>query len=379
MTAIINGNIVLPDRVVQGQALLYNHRIEGLVPPEQIPADATVIDAEGGYVLPGLIDLHIHGFAGVDASDADQAGLVQMGNALLKEGVTGFLATTMTIDAESLKKAWKIGREAKGKCPNLLGVNAEGPLISPAKCGAQDPAFAIPPDPALMTPYADVIRLTTIAPEQPGAIETVKALTQVGISVAVGHTAAHHDAAMACIDAGASHATHLFNAMNPLHHRDPGAVGAVLNSAVTCELIVDNHHVHPALYEPIWRIKGRKLCFVTDCLAAGGLPPGEYTLGGAPVVADGILCRRPDGTIAGSVLTLLQGVQNVCEHTAIPLWECVNCASLNPAGVLGLANRKGSLEPGKDADVVITDRHFTVTATILGGETIYQAGNMQGF
>lgn len=373
MHAIVNGKIVLPDRVAEGQALVYSRRIAGLVPVEEIPADAALLDAKGGYVLPGLIDLHIHGYAGVDVSDADPEALLRMSRELHKAGVTGFLATTMTVDTPALKKAWENCRAAMGQCPSLLGVHAEGPFISREKCGAQDPAFAAAPHPALMTAYADVIRLATVAPELPGAAEAVEKLTAAGIRTAIGHTAADHRTALAAIRAGATHVTHLFNGMSPLHHREPGTIGAALNSAVSCELIVDGHHVHPALYEPVWKIKGRKLCFVTDCLAAGGLPPGEYTLGGAPVVSDGSLCRRTDGTIAGSVLTLLQGVQNVYKATGIPLWECVNCASLNPAGVLGIANRKGSLEPGKEADIVMVNPEFAVTATVVEGKTVYTA------
>ena len=178
---------------------------------------------------------------------------------------------------------------------------------------------------------------------------------------------------MDSIAAGATHATHLFNAMSGLNHRHPGAVEAVLNSPVTCELITDGHHVHPALYEPVWKVKGERLCLITDCLAAGGMPPGEYTLGGSPILSDGTVCRRPDGTLAGSAGTLVGNLKNLYESTHIPLWECVNCATRNPAKVLGLDGRKGALTPGLDADIVIVNPDFAVTATILVGETVYKA------
>lgn len=372
MNAIINGKIVLPDRVVEGMALLYDRHIEDIVPAAEIPADATIIDAKGGYVLPGLIDLHIHGYAGVDVSTANEDDLVRMGDALAKEGVTGFLATTMTLDEGTLKTAWERCRRTMKRCPTLLGVNAEGPYVSKEKCGAQDPAYAIPPDPTLMTAYADVIRLTTIAPELPGAVETTRALTDAGITVAVGHTNAAHDTTMACIAAGATHATHLFNAMSGLGHREPGTVGAVLNAPVFCELITDNHHVHPALYRPVWSIKNSRLCLITDCLAAGGMPPGEYTLGGTPILSDGTVCRLTDGTLAGSVGTLMNNLKNFYEATELPLWECVNCATRNPAKALG-SHQKGTLEIGQDADIVIATPDFTVTTTVVGGETVYQA------
>lgn len=374
MLAIVNGTLVLPDGVIEGQTMLCSSLIEGFVPLGQVPADATVLDAQDGYVLPGLIDLHVHGYAGVDVTAANDEELIKMEAALLKEGVTGFLATTVTASYATLEKAWAAcRRRMAGQNTTLLGVNAEGPFISPAKCGAQDPAFAVPPDPAWMLPYADVIKLTTIAPEWPGAADAVAELTAAGLSVAVGHTAADYDTVERCIQAGATHATHLFNGMSGLHHRSPGAAGAVLSHPLTCELIADNHHVHPALYEPVWRCKGRQLCLITDCLAAGGLPPGTYPLGDAPVHSDGVLCRRPNGTLAGSAATLLSGIRHMHEATSIPLWECVNCATLNPAAVLGIDRRKGSLEPGKAADAVILDRNFSVRATVLGGEIVYSA------
>lgn len=371
MHAIINGQIVMTDRIVEGCALLYDSVIRGIVPVDEIPADATILDAAGGYVMPGLIDLHVHGYAGVDATTATAEELEHMSAALLREGVTGYLATTMTVDVPTLSTAWENSRTAMKRCPNLLGVNAEGPFVSAAKCGAQDPAYAIPPDPAVMTPYADVIRLATLAPELPGAEEAVKSLTDAGITVAVGHTDADYDTVMGCVEAGATHATHLFNAMSGLSHRAPGAVGALLGSAVSCELIADNHHVHPALYEPVWRIKGEGLCLITDCLSAGGLPAGEYTLGGEPILSDGTLCRRTDGTLAGSAGTLLSNLKNFYEATHLLLWECVNCATFNPASVLGV--NKGRLDGGKDADILIITKDFSVATTILGGQTIYQA------
>ena len=370
MNAIINGKILLPDRMVEGYALAYTDRICGMIPVEEIPDGTTILDAKGDYVMPGLIDLHIHGYAGVDTSTATVDDLTRMSRALLKEGVTGYLATTMTVGIPTLHTAWENCRTARVHCPNLLGVNAEGPFVSKEKCGAQDPGCAIHPDPTLMTPYGDVIRLTTIAPELPGAAKATRVLTEAGITVAVGHTGADGATTRALFEAGATHVTHLFNAMSPLHHREPGAVGAALAGDASCELITDNHHVHPTLYRTVWETKKDKLCLITDCLAAGGMPPGEYTLGGAPVVSDGSVCRLADGTLAGSAGTLMHNLKNFYEATGLPLWECVNCATRNPADVLGL-DRKGALEIGCDADIVIATPDFTVTATILGGDTVY--------
>ena len=189
----------------------------------------------------------------------------------------------------------------------------------------------------------------------------------------MGHTSADYATAKRSTEAGVRHVTHLFNAMSPLQHRAPGVVTAALDSDVSCELIVDTFHVDPALYDIVWKQKGRRLCFITDCLPAGGLPEGEYTLGGQKIIYRGIVCRLEDGTVAGSVLHLNRGVWNAYKNSSIPLWECVNCASLNPATTLGIEDRKGSIDIGKDADVIITDGEFNVCKTLIGGKIQYEA------
>ncbi len=373
MNAIVNGKILLPDGMVEDHALLYTNKIVGVVPTDHIPARTVCIDAHGGYVAAGLIDLHIHGYGGCDVCDGDPDTLRQMDALMLKNGVTGWLATTMTVGADTLRHAFAACREvmAKGRHA-LLGVHAEGPFINPAKTGAQDASCAIPPDPALIKEYADVIKMLTLAPEMDddgAAIRELKADTDIVLSM--GHTNADYDTAMASVNAGVTHATHLFNAMSPLTHRAPGAVGAALTADVSCELIADNRHVHPALYDPVWRLKGRRLCLVTDCLSAADSPANSGQLGGQTVQVGGDgLCYLSDGTIAGSTLRLWQAVHNLHTHSSIPLWECANCASLNPATVLGIAHRKGSLEAGKDADMIVTDRDFRPIATIFGGKKV---------
>ncbi|MBR2319327.1 MAG: N-acetylglucosamine-6-phosphate deacetylase [Clostridia bacterium] len=372
MNAIINGAIILPDTVVEGCALLYeNNVILGVVHTDDVPADATIIDAGGGYVMPGLIDLHIHGYGGVDVCDGNPDALRQMDEMLLKNGVTGWLATTMTTDEETLRIAFESCREVMAEGGHaLLGVHAEGPYINPNKAGAQDVANVIPPHPALIKEYADVIRLLTLAPEMDADFATIRALKQdTDIVLAMGHTNADYDTAMAAVEAGITHTTHLFNAMSPLHHREPGAVGAALTADVSCELIADNHHIHPALYEMVWRQKTWNVCLVTDCLSAAGTPDGKGMLGGQPIAVQNGVCVLPDGTLAGSTLHLWEAVRNLHAHTTIPLWECVNCATLNPADVLGLEG-KGSLEAGNDADILITDRDFYPQTTIFGGKIV---------
>lgn len=380
MKAIINGKIILKDRIVEGKALLYTDVFEGIVPTENIPADATVIDAAGGYVSPGLIDMHIHGYLGCDVCDGEEESIRTISKGLLANGVTGYLPTTMTVDMAVIRKALEVCRSLKEESKTwqgstILGCHAEGPFISESKKGAQDPKYILKPDAAFVKEYADIIKTITLAPEtDDNDFAAIREITRdTDVVVSMGHTSADYDTAMAGVTAGVSHVTHLFNAMTPLAHRAPGVVTAAMNADISCELIVDTFHVNPCFYDLLWKLKGRKLCFITDCLPAGGLPYGEYTLGGTKIIYRDIVCRLEDGTVAGSVLHLNHGVWNVYTHSSIPLWECVNGASLNPATVIGVADRKGSIEVGKDADIVITDENFEVQKTIIGGVIQYEA------
>lgn len=380
MKAIIGGKIILKDRIVEDSALLYSSVIEGIVPVGSVPKDAEIIDAKGGYVAPGLIDMHIHGYLGKDVCDGEEESIRTISKGLLANGVTGYLPTTMTVDMKVIRKALEVCRNLKEESKDwdgstILGCHAEGPFISESKKGAQDAKYILKPDVAFVKEYADIIKTITLAPETDendfAAIREITRDTDVVISM--GHTSADYETAMASVNAGVKHVTHLFNAMTPLAHRAPGVVTAAMNSDISCELIVDTFHVDASLYNMLYKLKGRKLCFITDCLPAGGLPEGEYTLGGAKIIYRGIVCRLEDGTVAGSVLHLNKGVWNVYTNSDIPLYECVNCASLNPATTLGLDKTKGSLEVGKDADIIITDSKFNVEKTIIGGKIKYEA------
>lgn len=380
MKAIINGKIILKDRIVENHALLLSTVIEGIVPTESVPSDAQIIDAKGGYVSPGLIDLHIHGYLGKDVCDGEEESIRTISEGLVANGVTGYLPTTMTVDMKVIKKALEVCRNLKEESKTwngstILGCHAEGPFISESKKGAQDPKYILKPDYSFVKEYSDIIKIITLAPEEDmNDFEEIRKITKnTDVVISMGHTSADYDTAMASTNAGVKHATHLFNAMTPIAHRAPGVVTAALKSDISCELIVDTFHVLPVFYDILWKLKGRKLCFITDCLPAGGLPEGEYTLGGAKIIYRGIVCRLEDGTVAGSVLHLNKGVWNVYTNSEIPLWECVNCASLNPATTLGIQNKKGSIEVGKDADVIITDKEFNVEKTIIGGEIRYEA------
>ncbi len=380
MKAIVNGRVVLQDRILDNSAVLYSDVIEGIVPCDKLPDGCEIIDANGGFITPGFIDLHIHGYLGKDVCDGEEESIRTISKGIIANGVTAYLPTTMTVDMKVIKKSLEVLRGLKEESKTwegseILGAHAEGPFISESKKGAQDPKYILKPDAEFVKEYADIIKIISLAPEEDTedfeAIREIRNKTDVVMSM--GHTSADYDTAMAGVANGVRHATHLFNAMTPMAHRAPGVVGAALNSDVSCELIVDTFHVLPALYDLVYKMKGRKLCFITDCLPAGGLPYGEYTLGGNKIIYRDIVCRLEDGTVAGSVLKLNKGVWNVYNNSSIPLWECVNCASLNPATAIGVDDKKGSIEVGKDADLVILDNEFEVVKTIKKGDVKYEA------
>ena len=379
MKAIINGRIVTPESVVEGKVLVYDEKIQGVV--EAAPAGAEVIDAQGGYVIPGLVDMHIHGYLGEDASDGSYEGLKIMAEGVAKNGVTSFLPTTMTVSYDELRKAFSLirkgmeeSRSADWKGAAIVGANAEGPFINISKKGAQAGEHVRVGDPAFLKEFIDVIRVFTIAPEVEGNMDCIREMAKdTDVLISMGHTAANFDQAQAAIEAGVRHVTHLFNAQTGLLHRDPGVVGAaLLDSRVSTELIADTFHIHKGLFQLVANVKGDKLVLITDCTRAGGLEDGEYTLGGQPIFVKGIECRLADGTIAGSVLKLNEAVRNVLANTDLPVNEVVNMASLTPATRIGLGDTKGSLEAGKDADIAIVDEAFNVQRTILAGRTIYE-------
>ena len=378
MLAVKNGKFIVKDRIESGKALLFTNRILAFVNEEDIPEDTEIIDANGGYVSPGFIDLHIHGYLGRDVCDASEESMRIISKGLLENGVTGYLPTTMTVDMKTVQGAIDVCRKLMGESDfdgsAILGVHAEGPFISASKKGAQDERYILKPDADFVKRNADVIKIITLAPEEDENFKAIREMVlDTDVVVSMGHTSADYKTAMEGVAAGVRHTTHLFNAMSLMTHRAPGVVGAALNSDVSCELIVDGYHVNSDLFDLVYKLKGRKLCFITDCLPAGGLPEGEYTLGGARIIYRDNICRLADGTIAGSVLRLNEGVFGVYKSSGIPLYECVNCASLNPATTLGIEDRKGSLEVGKDADILILDENFKVMKTIIGGKIKYEA------
>ena len=381
MTYITNGKIVLPEAVTTGKVLAFDAesgKIAGVV--DAAPAGADVIDAKGGYVAPGLVDIHIHGYLGEDTCDALPEGIKKMAYGVAKNGVTSFLPTTMTVAKAEIEAALNAVRSLKEESKSwdgaeIIGVHAEGPFINPSKKGAQAEENILTPDADFILENADIITSVTLAPEMDKDHACIKKLAADGrVLVSMGHTDATFDEAMKAAKDGVNHATHLFNAMSALAHRNPGVVGAALASDnVSVEVIADTFHINPGLYTIIAKAKGDKMVLITDCTRAGGMPDGEYTLGGQPIFLKGIECRLADGTIAGSVLKLNNAVKNVLAHTTFSVNEVFKMASLNPATAIGVADRIGSLEEGKDADIIIVDSDINVQRTIKKGRTIYVA------
>ena len=332
-------------------------------------------DAEGGYVIPGLIDIHTHAAVGEDASDGSPAGYEKMSRYYAKDGVTSWLPTTMTLGEDELTRAMHTARDfvrPEGGA-KLIGVNLEGPFVSAKKCGAQNPLFIKAPDAdmffRLNEASGGIVRLVTVAPEEPGAEEFIRRVSKT-CTVSIGHTAASYDTAMRAFDAGASHATHLFNAMPPLHHRDPGVIAAACDAGASVELITDGFHIHPAVIRLVHRLFTEKLVLISDSLRCAGMPDGDYELGGQPItMKNGKATLTGTDTLAGSSIHLMEGLRRAVSF-GVPLEAAVTAATSAPARAIGLGDCIGSLEVGYPADIVLLDKDLKVKKVYVNGEAI---------
>ncbi|MBE3575066.1 MAG: N-acetylglucosamine-6-phosphate deacetylase [Firmicutes bacterium] len=388
-----NGQVVLQDRVAEGWEVAFDpdQGILSYVGPDRGPgimASSGTLEPEedlaGAYVSPGFIDVHVHGGGGADFMDATVEACTRVCEEHARHGTTSLLATTLTASPESLQAAVEAAvqaRQAAGPRPSgarILGLHLEGPYLSPAHAGAQDPAFLRAPDreelERLQRLARGAIRMVTLAPELAGAAGVIQWCREQNVVAVAGHTDATYDQAMQAFVSGVRMCTHTFNAMRGLHHREPGTVGAVLDSpTVVAQLIADGIHVHPAAVRLLWRIKGPDgLALITDAMRAEGLRPGTYDLGGLTVQVDGRSARLADGTLAGSLLTMEQAVAHVRVFTGAALAQAVRAATWVPARVLGLADRYGSLEAGKMADLVVLSSAWQVQQTVVGGHRVYR-------
>lgn len=373
---ITNGLVFGEDCVlVKADIACEGDRITHFAPAGSLPA-GQAIDARGGFVLPGFVDIHTHGAVGADFQDADTQGLAALRTWYGSEGVTSVVAT-LAAGSPGVTEA-AIGTlctfaTGKGKGARLRGIRLEGPFLNPAKAGALDPRHLLPPDAALLDEWLALaegrISIVDIAPELPGALELIRAGGRRPV-FSLGHTEATYEEAAAAFAAGAGHVTHLFNAMAPFHHRRPGLVGAAADHAGYAEVIADGVHLHPAAVRGAFSLLGPgRVCLVSDSMRAAGMDDGNYSLGGLPVRVRQGRATLEDGTLAGGTASLAECCRRAVGF-GIPLEAAVRAATLNPAKAAGLEAEVGSLMPGKRADIVVWDRELATLCVIAGGQLI---------
>ena len=350
--------------------------VEGRLLPGDVAIDDGRIQAVGldgvgrGIAVPGFVDLQVTGFAGLDFLGADADGFAAAGEALLETGVTAYLPTLITSDETDLVPAIA-SVPARAPGPQILGVHLEGPFLSPARLGTHRLAARRDPDPALLERLlaAGRVRIVTLAPELPGALDLVDLLQARGVVVSLGHSNATAAEAHAAFDRGVRAVTHVFNAMRPLAHRDPGIVGAALvRPDVFLQAIVDGVHLDPDIVRLLWRVGAGRLSLVTDAIAGAGLGDGTYALGEIEIVVADDVVRSEDGMLAGSALTMIEAVRNLVA-VDVPLERALEAATSVPARLLGDPT-VGRLAPGGPADVVVLDDTLEVVRTLVGGESL---------
>ena len=382
MLYIHNATIHTPDRIIDNGAVLADGgRIIAVGPADAVarPAGAQAIDAAGRTLVPGFIELQFNGGFGADFTD-DASAIWKVGEKLPRYGATAFLPTIITAPLEKIQAGQAIvtGKPPAGfRGARPLGLHVEGPFLNHAKKGAHNPKYLRTPDRIASETWSPAtgIRLVTMAPELPGALELIASLASRGVLVSTGHSNATYEQAIAGFDAGARYGTHLFNAMSALGHRDPGLPGALLTDPrPTVGFIADGVHTHKAVIKLAWQMLGpRRMNLVTDAMAALGMPAGRHLLGDFEVVVDATSARLADGTLAGSILSLDQALRNLVEVTGCSLAEALPTLTTTPARAIGVDHERGKLAPGYVADMVLLTPDLHVSATIAEGEVVYSA------
>jgi N-acetylglucosamine-6-phosphate deacetylase len=363
------------DDLGEGWVAVSAGRIEAVGSGAPPPAGATV-DLGGRLLAPGYVDVHVHGGGGAHFMGGDADACRRAARFHASHGTTSLLATTLSAAPERLEAAVRGIAAAMRDEPVIAGIHLEGPFLNPRRRGAQEAEHLREPDVAELERLfaAGAVRLVSLAPELPGAVEAIRNVVAAGAVAGLAHTDATFEQARAGIEAGARHAIHTFNGMRPLHHREPGILGAVLDdAAVTCEVIADGHHVHPAVVRLVHRAKGAAgTVLVTDAMEAAGLPDGVYTLGETPVEVRQGRATTPDGSLAGSTLTMDAAVRHACDW-GVPLPDALAMASATPARVIGMDGRKGRIAPGLDADLVVLDTALRPLAAMVAGRWVGDA------
>lgn len=383
---IVNVRIVAETGILEsGSVLVEKGRITTV--DEGVPAHAEgleVIDGKGRLLIPGMIDVHIHGANGYDMMDGTVKSIQEVSKTCAATGCTSFLVTSISSKLEDLLRMIDnvklVAGEEQGAV--IVGIHTEGPYLNVKRKGMQNEAFLRHPDKAEMENVIEqagaLLKMVTVAPELPGGMELIFYLSGRGIIVAIAHSDATYDEATEAFRLGASHITHCFNGMRPIHHRDPGLVVAAFEQPqVSLQAIVDNVHLHPAIVRLMHRVKGPdRMVLITDALQAMGLGDGEYRFGGHQVKVVGGVAQLADGTLASSTVTMNEALKNTVE-LGISLWDAVTMASRTPANILGL-HQKGRIAPGADADLVLLDEDFQVVWTMIGGNVFRRDETIQG-
>ncbi|WP_311376546.1 N-acetylglucosamine-6-phosphate deacetylase [Anaerococcus lactolyticus] len=333
----------------------------------------------GAIVAPGLVDTHIHGYAGKDIMNAEEGALNVISKGLLECGVTSFLPTTLTDSKEKTDAALKqVALEYKDvEGAKVRGIFLEGPFFTEKYKGAQNPAYMSDPKVDYLKEWIEIsdglVNKIAIAPEREGASDFIKKANAMGVRVALGHSDASFEQAVAAVDAGANIFVHTYNGMSGLHHREPGMVGAAMSTDAISELICDGHHVNPNAANILMNAKGRdKIALITDCMSAGGMADGDYMLGEFPVRVEGGTARlKEGGSLAGSILKLKEAVKNVVDWEIADIFEAIQMASLIPAKSVGIDNVCGKLHEGYSADFIVLDYDMNLEKTFLNGKLVY--------
>jgi N-acetylglucosamine-6-phosphate deacetylase len=379
---VVNAKLITPAGVLVNGSLRVKDGI--IIEISDTPYDNTLeistLDAKGNWLMPGFIDVHVHGGAGHDFMDANEEGLTAITKFHAAHGTTSMLATTLTSSRDDLTAIIdRVSRFMSKPMPfaQIIGVHLEGPFINVKWKGAQNPTYIVPPQPEWLEDWVNrfpgIIKLQTLAPETEGALDYIEKLAFHGIVPSCGHTDATYEEIIAAVGRGLRHAVHTYNAMKPLHHREPGTVGAVLtDDRITAEVIADGHHVHPAGIKLLISAKGtHNVILVTDAMAAAGMPDGDYELGGLPVsMSCGVARLKETGSLAGSTLDMISAVRYLVREIGVSLEEASRMASANPARQLGIDSITGTLEVGKAADFLLVNSSLEILATWIGGRNL---------